>query len=62
MKAKSFAVLEILLVYAVIRAVGGLVRFSGVMDWELQTFGWSYTGMVIFVGIPLLVVWLMRRS
>jgi hypothetical protein len=62
MKSKSFAILEILLVYGVIRAVGGLVRSSGVMDWELQTLDWSYTGSTVFIGIPLLAIWLFRRD
>jgi membrane protease YdiL (CAAX protease family) len=62
MKTKSLAVLEILLVYGVIRVVGGLVRSSGVMDWELQTLGWSYTASIIFAGIPLLTIWLFRRN
>jgi membrane protease YdiL (CAAX protease family) len=62
MKSKSFAIFEILVVYGVIRAVGGLVRSSGMMDWEVQTLGWSYTGSVVFVGIPLLTIWLFRRN
>lgn len=62
MKTKLFALLEILLVYGVIRAIGVLVRSSGVMDWEVQTLGWSYTGSIIFVGIPLLAIWLFRRD
>lgn len=62
MKTKSLAVLEILVVYTVIRAVGGLVRSTGVMDWELRNLGWSYTGMFIFVSIPALVLWWTRRS
>lgn len=62
MRSKSFAIFEILVVYGVIRAVGGLVRTSGVMDWELQTLGWSYTGSIVFVGIPLLAILLFRRD
>jgi len=62
MKSKTFAIFEILVVYGVIRAVGGLVRTSGVVDWELQTLGWSYTGSIVFVGIPLLAILLFRRG
>lgn len=62
MKPKILAFIEILVVYAVIRAIGGLVRSSGVMDWELQTLGWSYTGSIVFVGIPILAIWLFRRN
>lgn len=62
MKSKSFAILEILVVYGVIRVVGSLVRSTGVMDWELQNLGWSYAGMFIFVCIPALLIWLTRRN
>jgi uncharacterized protein len=62
MKPKILALVEILLVYGVIRAVGSTVRSSGVMDWEVQTLGWSYTGSIVFVGIPLLAIWLFRRN
>jgi hypothetical protein len=62
MKTKIFALLEILVIYGAIRAIGTLVRSWGVMDWELQTLGWSYTGSIVFVGVPLLAILLFRRN
>ncbi|HLF75150.1 MAG TPA: CPBP family intramembrane glutamic endopeptidase [Anaerolineales bacterium] len=62
MKVKLIALLEILLVYAAIQIVGIVRRSTGIVEWEIQTLGWSYTGMFIFVGIPALVMWLTRRD
>jgi len=62
MRAKLFAILEVLLVYALIQAVGVLRRATGIVQWELEHLGWTYTGMLCFVGIPALVIWLTRRS
>ncbi len=62
MKSKVLAVLEVLLVYAVIQAVLLVWRTTGVPQWESQNLGWSYTGMLFFVGIPALVIWLARRN
>lgn len=62
MKSKMFALLEILVVYAVIQLIGMIRRSIGIIQWEDQTFGWSYSGMLLFVGIPVLVVSLTRRS
>jgi len=62
MKAKLSALLEVLVVYGVIQALGAVWKSTGIVQWEKQNLGWSYTGMLIFVGIPALVVWLTRRS
>ncbi|MBE7436183.1 MAG: CPBP family intramembrane metalloprotease [Anaerolineales bacterium] len=62
MKSKLLAFVEILLVYAVIQITGILRRSTEIVDWEIRTLGWSYTGMFIFVGIPALVIWLTRRD
>ncbi|KAA0271971.1 MAG: CPBP family intramembrane metalloprotease [Chloroflexi bacterium] len=62
MKSKILAFVEILLVYAVIQITGILRRSTEIVEWEIRTLGWSYTGMFIFVGIPALVIWLTRRD
>lgn len=63
MKAKSLAVLEIIVVYVVIRFLSGvLLHSTGVTQWELDHLGWSYTGSIAFVGIPLLAILLFRRN
>lgn len=61
-KSKTLAVLEILLVYAAIQGVGIFWRSTEIVQWEKQNLGWSYTGMLFFVGIPALVLWLTRRN
>lgn len=62
MKSRILAMLEILLVYATIQALGIALRSTGIVQWEIQNLGWSYTGMLIFVGIPASVIWLTRRK
>jgi membrane protease YdiL (CAAX protease family) len=62
MKSKILAVLEILVVYVVMQCIGIFRRSTGIVQWENQTLGWSYSGMMFFVGIPVLVVWLTRRN
>ena len=61
-KSKTLALLEIVLVYAAIQGIGILWRSTAIVQWEKQNLGWSYTGMVFFVGIPALVLWLTRRN
>lgn len=61
-KFKTLALLEILVVYAVIQVAGIVRRSTGIVQWELQTLGWSHSGMLFFVGIPALVIWLTRRN
>lgn len=62
MKTKLLAVLEIVVVYAVTWSLGYALRSTGVVDWELERLGWSYTGMLLFVGIPFLFLLLTRRD
>lgn len=61
MKNKILAILEVVLVYLVIRGLVMLLRSSGLVEWELQTLGWTYTGSFIFAGVPALLIWLTRR-
>lgn len=61
MKSKILALVEILLIYAVMQVIGIALRPTGIDGWQRENLGWSYTGMIIFVGIPLLAVWLARR-
>ncbi len=62
MKSKLLAVLEILFVYVVIHALGVALRSEGIMQWEIQNLGWTYTGSLAFIGVPAFVIWLMGRS
>ncbi|HSQ28199.1 MAG TPA: CPBP family intramembrane glutamic endopeptidase [Anaerolineales bacterium] len=62
MKSKILAILEILLVYVAIQIIGILRRSTGMVQWEVQNLGWSYTGMLVFIGIPALLIWLTRRK
>ncbi|NOH02489.1 MAG: CPBP family intramembrane metalloprotease [Chloroflexi bacterium] len=62
MKPKILAFVEILMVYAVMQAISIALRPTGIDQWQHETLGWSYTGMLIFVGIPALVIWLTRRN
>ena len=61
-KTKLLAIGEVLLVFAVVQALLVLWRSTGILRWEVQNLGWSYVGMLILVGIPVLVAWLTRRS
>jgi len=61
-KAKVLALLEILLVYAVMQAISIALCPTGIDQWQRETLGWSYTGMFIFVGTPALVILLTRRN
>jgi len=61
-KTKLLAILEVLVVYGVMQTLLVVWRSTGIRQWEKQNLGWSYTGMLILVGIPVLVVWLTRRS
>lgn len=62
MKSKLLAVLEIGLAYTLMQAAGMMRRSTGMVQWELETLGWSYSGMLFFVGIPALIIWLARRN
>jgi len=61
MRSKALALIEIILVYAAIQAAGIAWRSAGIVAWEKEHLGWSYTGMLIFVGIPALIILLARR-
>jgi len=41
--------------------MGAALRTTGVEIWEIRHLGWTYTGSLVFVGVPVLVVWLTRR-
>lgn len=62
MKSKLLAFLEIILTYVVLRLLGSGLRSTGIVQWELETLGWSYTGEILFIAIPALVIWLTRRN
>jgi len=63
LKAKILAIFEIVTVYAVIRSLSGiLLRSTGIIQWELEHLGWSYSGSIVFVGIPVLAIWLFHRN
>ena len=62
MKEKLFSVFEILLVYLVLRGLSLVLRTTGIVQWELDHLGWTYTGSVIFVGIPVLAILLFRHN
>jgi membrane protease YdiL (CAAX protease family) len=62
MKSKLSAILEIALVYAVIRLLAGVLRSTSITGWEMERLGWSFTGMLVFVGIPALFLLLTHRD
>jgi hypothetical protein len=62
MKSKIFAVLEILAAYLVLRWLGTSLRSTGIVHWEQETLGWSYTAEILFIAIPALVIWLARQN
>jgi len=61
MKHKLLACVEVLIVYAVMRLLAQALRATGVVDAELRLLGWSYTGGLLQMGVPLLVIWLTQR-
>jgi membrane protease YdiL (CAAX protease family) len=61
-KSKFLSLSEILMVYFVMQAISITLRPTGIDQWQRQNLGWSYTGMLIFVGIPALLIWLTRRD
>jgi len=62
MKVRLLAIVEVLLVFAVTQALVVVWRSTGIPQWEKQTLGWSYTGMLFWIGIPALVIWVTRRN
>ena len=61
-KAKLLAILEVLVVYGVVQVLLVFWTSTGIIQWQTENLGWSYSSMLILVGIPVLVVWLGRRS
>ncbi|HNT78325.1 MAG TPA: CPBP family intramembrane metalloprotease [Anaerolineae bacterium] len=61
MKNKIWAFAEILIVYGVMRLLGQAIRATGLMDAELRLLGWTYTGGLIQMLVPLAALWLTRR-
>ena len=61
-KTKLFALLEVLLVFATLEGLEILWRSTGIPQWEVQHLGWSYTGMLLWVAVPALMIWLPRRN
>src|SRR5512143_159120 len=62
MKTKLLALIEIVLAYGVLLALGAAWRSAGIVKWELQNLGWTYTGSLLFIGVPALIIWLARRK
>lgn len=62
MKPKILAFVEIILTYIVLRLLGTGLRTTGIVQWEQETLGWSYTAEILFIAIPTLVIWLARRN
>jgi len=60
-KTKLLALLEVLLVFTALMSLDNLWRFTGIPQWEKQHLSWSYSGMLWWVAIPALIIWLTRR-
>jgi membrane protease YdiL (CAAX protease family) len=61
-KAKLLALLEVLLVFAALEGLEVVWRSTRISQWEVQNLGWSYTGMLWWVAVPALLIWLPRRN
>lgn len=61
MKIKIFAIFEIIITYFILQLLGIALRSTGIVQWELDILGWTYTGMALFVAVPALIIWLTRR-
>lgn len=60
---KLYAVFEVLFVYALIQTLIVFSRSIGLVRWERQNLGWSYTvPLICFVLIPALMIWLTHRN
>ncbi len=59
---RVLALLEVVLVYALTQALLQFWKSTAIPQWEVRNLGWSYTGILIMVGIPSLLMWLARRS
>lgn len=61
MKIKIFAIFEIIITYFILQLLGIALRSTGIVQWELNALGWTYTGMALFVAVPALIIWRARR-
>ena len=61
-KGKLLALLEVLLVFAALEGMDVLWRSTGIPQWEGRNLGWSYTGMLWWIAVPALIIWLTRRN
>ncbi len=61
-KAKLLITLEVLAVFLLLVALRILLQASGVVQWEFKNLGWTYTVMLVWIGIVALVIWLTRRG
>lgn len=62
---KTLALGEVLLVFAVFnvgKPTGWLLDRTGILGFELEHLGWSYTGALSHFILPLLILWLARRK
>ena len=61
-KAEVLALLEVLVVFATLEGLELLWRSTGIPRWEVQHLGWSHTGMLWWIAVPALLIWLPRRT
>lgn len=61
-KTKLLALLEVLLVFAALEVLEVLWRSTRIFQWEVKNLGWSYTGMLLWLAVPALIIWLSRRN
>lgn len=61
-RTKVLALLEVLLVFAALEGLEVLWRSTRIPQWEVKNLGWSYTGMLLWVAVPALLIWLPRRN
>lgn len=61
-KTKLLALLEVVLVFAALEGLQVLWSSTGIPQWETQNLGWSYSGMLWWIAVPALMIWLPRRN
>lgn len=61
-RAKLLGLIEALLAYGVLQAMILALRSTSLVQWEFENLGWSYTGGLLFIVLPALVIWLGRRN
>ncbi len=62
MKTKILTLVEILAVFALFLVLRLASKYVGVVQWEYQNLGWTYTVMLLFVAITALVIVLTRKK